>query len=146
MGGNGKAWGFVQALLSPRAATQANTGAKLAPFNSGEGGVWQNCPAKTNDALHHATYIIELSMLMYMHTNGLLFASCSKLLNNSTFYHLTSLIALSIEMIRIWGGGGGGGMPSPPHTPLKFRPCLYILYVHISFRIRRCLHLTIKKN
>ena len=28
-------------------------GAKLAPFNSveGGGGVWQNCPAKTDDAL-----------------------------------------------------------------------------------------------
>ena len=31
---------------------------------------------------------------------------CNKLLNNSTFYHLKSLIALPIGMICIWGGGG----------------------------------------
>jgi hypothetical protein len=34
---------------------------------------------------------------------------CNKLLNNSTFYHLKSLIALPIGMICIWGG-----VPPPP--------------------------------
>ena len=53
----------------------------------------------------------ELPMPKYMHTNCLLFASCNKLLNNSTFYHLKSLIALPIRMIRILG------VPLPPHTP-----------------------------
>ena len=54
---------------------------------------------------------------MYMYTNCLLFASCNKLLNNSTFYHLKSLIALPIGIIRILGGA--------PHTPpLEFRPWL----------------------
>jgi hypothetical protein len=53
-----------------------------------------------------------------------------KLLNNSTFYHLQSLIALPIQMICpanpddsgffFWGGG-----VSPPHTPPpKFCPWL----------------------
>jgi hypothetical protein len=37
------------------------------------------------------------------------------LLNNSTFYHLKSLIALPIQMIRFFLGGGGGC--HPPHTP-----------------------------
>ena len=41
-------------------------------------------------------------MPMYMYTNSLLFASCNKLLNNSTFYHLKSLIALPIGMFRPW--------------------------------------------
>jgi hypothetical protein len=31
---------------------------------------------------------LPMPMAMYMHTNCLLFASCNKLLNNSTFYHL----------------------------------------------------------
>ena len=50
-----------------------------------------------------------------------------KLLNNSIFYHLKSLIVLPIQMIRpanpddSYFGGGGGGV-TPPHTPLKFRP------------------------
>jgi high-affinity nickel permease len=42
-------------------------------------------------------------MPMYMHTNCLLFASCNKLLYNSTFDHLKSLITLPIGMIRILG-------------------------------------------
>ena len=54
---------------------------------------------------------------MYMYTNCLLFASCNKLLNNSTFYHLKSLIALPIGMIRILGG-------APILPPLEFRPWL----------------------
>jgi hypothetical protein len=59
-------------------------------------------------------------MPMYMHTNCLLFASCNKLLNNSTFYHLKSLIALPIGMIR----GFFLGCATHPHTPLKFCPCM----------------------
>jgi hypothetical protein len=63
----------------------------------------------------YATCIIELPMPMYMHTNCLLFASCNKLLNNSTFYHLKSLIALAIGMIRILRGCP---LPIPPQVSL----------------------------
>jgi hypothetical protein len=66
-------------------------------------------------------------MPMYMHTNCLLFASCNKLLNNSTFYHLKSLIALSIGMIRILRG-------CPLPIPLKFRPVLVLFPVLIVLR------------
>ena len=54
---------------------------------------------------------------MYMHTNCLLFATCNKLLNNSTFYHLKSLIALPIGMIRICGGGGVLPLLTVYHSP-----------------------------
>jgi hypothetical protein len=63
-------------------------------------------------------------MPLYMHTNCLLFASYNKLLNNSTFYHLKSLIALPIEIIRgflgvfFWGGGW---------VPLQVSPLNYCM-------------------
>jgi hypothetical protein len=53
-----------------------------------------------------------------MHVYELLIvSSCKNLLNNSTIYHLKSLIALPIEMIRIWGGGGAHPIP-PQVSPL----------------------------
>jgi hypothetical protein len=56
-------------------------------------------------------------MPLYMHTNCLLFASYNKLLNNSTFYHLKSLIALPIEIIRGFFGG----------VPLQVSPLNYCM-------------------
>jgi hypothetical protein len=58
---------------------------------------------------------------MYMHTNCLLFTSCNKL-HNSTFYHLKSLIALSIGMICIFFGGGATPSHTPPIPPSSFVP------------------------
>ena len=69
-------------------------------------------------------------MPMYMHTNCLLFASCNKLLNNPTFYHLKSLIALPIMIIRIFWGGDGLA-----HTPIatsSFAPGCISSYRHFD--------------
>jgi hypothetical protein len=58
-----------------------------------------------------------------------------KLLNNSTFYHLKSLIALPIQMIRPanpydsyfgGGGGGGGGCHTSPYPP-QVSPLVWFL-------------------
>ena len=52
---------YSNVLAEDGAYADFTSGAKLAPFNSG---VWQNCSAKTNDVLQHATCIIELPMPM----------------------------------------------------------------------------------
>ena len=53
----------------------------------------------------------------------------------STFYHLKSLIALPIQMIRMIRTFGGGGVGVTPPYPLKFRPCtcsLQLAYLFIK--------------
>jgi hypothetical protein len=50
-----------------------------------------------------------------------------KLLNNSTFYHLKSLIALPIQMIRTGGGGVTHPIPTSSFTPVWARKGWWII-------------------